>query len=81
MCVAENIVPFFVPLIPEFWWRLTEATLLVKLLQQSLVGILSEVHHEYCRCRVVLSQVARKELAETAVRTSAVYLVRVQMSA
>jgi hypothetical protein len=69
------VLPFFVPLIGEFWLRLTEATLLVKLLQQSLVSILSEVHLDYCRCLVVLSQVARKELTETAVRTSAVYLV------
>lgn len=57
MCVAENIVPFLVSLIPEFGGWLTEAALLVKLLQQSLVCVLSEVHREHCRVRVFLGQV------------------------
>jgi hypothetical protein len=67
MCIAENIVPLFVSLISEFWWRLTEATLLVKLLQQSLMGIMSEVHSENCRIWVVLGQIARKEQTEASV--------------
>jgi hypothetical protein len=61
MCIAENVVPLFVSLISEFWWRLAETTLLVKLLQQSLMGIMSEIHSEHCRIWVVLGQVARKE--------------------
>jgi hypothetical protein len=81
MCIAENIVPLFVSLISEFWWRLTEATLLVKLSQQSLVGIMSEVHSEHCRIRVILGQIARKEQTEAPIWTTAVYLVRVQVGA
>ena len=37
MCVAENIVPFLISLIPEFGRWLTEAALLVKLLQVKLL--------------------------------------------
>jgi hypothetical protein len=67
MCIAENVVPFFVSFISEFWWRLTEATLLIKLLQQSLMGIVSEVHSEHCRIRVILGQVSWKEQTEPSV--------------
>jgi hypothetical protein len=67
MCIAENVVPLLVSLISEFWRRLTEATLLVKLLQQSLMGIVSEVHSENCGIWVVLGQIARKEQTEPSV--------------
>jgi len=56
MTVAKYVVFFTVLIIPEFWWRLAETTLLIEL--NYLVVLLSHCHY---RVMIVLRQVSRKQ--------------------
>ena len=56
MCVAEYIVLLPIVTISEFWWRLAETTLLIKLYH--LVILLSQSHY---RVMIVLGKVTRKQ--------------------
>jgi len=56
MCVAEYIVLLPIVAISEFWWRLAETTLLIKL--NHLVVLLSQGHN---RVVIVLGKVTGKQ--------------------
>ncbi len=56
MCVAEYIVLLPIVAISEFWWRLAETTLLIKL--NHFVVLLSQSHY---RVMIVLGKVTRKQ--------------------